>query len=937
MKKIGLIIILTVLLILPVYAQVGKIAGRVTIEDSGQPLANAAVILVDAEQGTYTKGNGTFTLTDVPVGIVEVQFRYMGYGTKTLEVEVIENETAIINVKLVVESIGIEGIKIVSDRAKERQTPVAFTDMDKEEMESKLGSRDIPLALITTPSVYATNQGGGAGDARVNVRGFDQRNVAIMINGVPVNDMENGWVYWSNWDGVGDATSSIQMQRGLSAVNLATPSIGGTMNIITDPTAMESGTKFKQEFGTGGFLKSTVMAGTGLIDNKFAISAVGVRKTGEGLIDKTWTDSWAYYLATGWNVSSNNKLELYVVGAPQRHGQNLYKQNIATYDQEYADDLDDYYSNVDTAYVKFPEQGYDFNQNWSPVSNYYDGKQFWNGEEHDRHDENFINERENFYHKPQVNLNWYTKLNEDFNIYSILYYSGGEGGGTGTYGSIFRRDANGELGDDDYKFYYGPSPWAWDWDETIAMNSGPAGDYWVDKDSLYKEDGEALGILRNSRNNQWTIGAISKAYFTINENFTTSVGIDWRTATIDHFREVRDLLGGDYYDPRSDEDNDLSDFWTIEEDFKRELGDKIDYYNTNSVDWIGGYWQGEYSLNALTAYLMGGYSTIKYSYEDHFSTADTLANGEPDIDSGELTTETDMLGGYQVKGGSSFIINDYLDIFGNVGMVSKCPIFDEVINDWTGEKFDNPKNEEFLAFEAGINFKGLDGKLATKANFYFTDRKNESQSFEHDTLEGDEIKIFVSGLDSRHLGFELEASYMPLYLLRFDASFAKGDWKYLNNVEDTPYDVPGGGIETIDIYVKDIKVGDAPQTQLSFGTSIFPLEGMKAQLIVQHYRDHYSAFNAFSRNDPDDTTQSWKIPDYTKLNFHLNYILPVKVNGLGVSVFAHMFNLLDTTFIQDATDNSEYNSWGDKEHNANNAEVYLGMPRTFNAGVSVTF
>ena len=58
----------------------------------------------------------------------------------------------------------------------------------------------------------ATNQGGGAGDARINVRGFNQRNVAIMINGIPVNDMENGWVFWSNWDGVTDVTSSIQQK-----------------------------------------------------------------------------------------------------------------------------------------------------------------------------------------------------------------------------------------------------------------------------------------------------------------------------------------------------------------------------------------------------------------------------------------------------------------------------------------------------------------------------------------------------------------------------------------------------------------------------------------------------------------------------------------------------------------------------------------------------
>ncbi len=72
-----------------------------------------------------------------------------------------------------------------------------------------------------------------------------------MINGVAVNDMENGWVYWWNWDGLGDASTSIQPQRGLSAVNLATPSIGGTLNVMTDPSAMRSGFSCKQEAGLG--------------------------------------------------------------------------------------------------------------------------------------------------------------------------------------------------------------------------------------------------------------------------------------------------------------------------------------------------------------------------------------------------------------------------------------------------------------------------------------------------------------------------------------------------------------------------------------------------------------------------------------------------------------------------------------------------------------
>ena len=101
------------------------------------------------------------------------------------------------------EAIALDAVEVLATRAVERQTPVAFTDVDKVQIQQQLGSRDLPMVLNTTPSVYATMQGGGSGDARINIRGFDQRNTAVMINGVPVNDMENGWVYWSNWGRAG--------------------------------------------------------------------------------------------------------------------------------------------------------------------------------------------------------------------------------------------------------------------------------------------------------------------------------------------------------------------------------------------------------------------------------------------------------------------------------------------------------------------------------------------------------------------------------------------------------------------------------------------------------------------------------------------------------------------------------------------------------------
>ena len=921
--------------------ETGNIAGRVRIEKTGAPLAGANVLLEGTSIGKITRKDGSFLLKDVPVGSYTLTVNFIGYKELSKEVEVEANLTSTVMFPMAEEAIGIAGITVVADRA-ESTTPIAFTDVDKAEITAGLGSRDIPLVLTNTPSVYSTCQGGGAGDARVNIRGFNQRNVAVMINGVPINDMENGWVYWSNWDGLGDATSSIQVQRGLSAVNLAVPSIGGTMNILTDPTKMAKGLSFKEEFGDAGFLKRTLLVNTGLIDDKYAFSFNVTRKTGNGINDATWTDAWSYYLSSSLNVNENNRLEFYAVGAPQRHGQNLYKQNMAVYDKEYAKDHTEYLTaSEDSAYfAKFHEAGMEFNQNWAPVDPSYVGKQWWNGQMHDRYSPNFINSRENFYYKPQLNLNWFTKLNEQLNVYSILYYSGGKGGGTGTYGKVYQKDANGKLGGKDWKYYYGPSPWTYDWNETIAMNSGPEGAYWVNKDSLYKEDRQSLGILRNSRNNQWTIGAITKAKYTISPEIKTSFGLDWRTAEIDHFKEVRDLLGGQYLHC---EDN---EFDTTEVDYQKKLGDKIEYNFTNTVDWMGGYAQSEYSTGKLTAFGMGGLSTIKYKYTNHFRTAakydstnapDTLMIGQPNPNSGELTSETDWINGFQVKGGTSYRLSNSFGVFANAGYVSKVPIFDEVISDKDGTKAQDPKNEKFTDIEFGFNFVGLDGLFNFKADVYYTIWKDKAKTMdvEIDTL-GNEGLVFISGMDSRHSGFEFEAHFKPIPFIGFDASLSKGDWFYTDNVNAIikDYSVSGEPFDTINCYVKDLKVGNTPQTQLAFTTSLYPIEGFEASVSVKNYSDFYADWDPFSRTDSTDTKQSWRIPGYSTVDLHFNYKLPGFVKGLELSLFAHVFNLLDAKFIQDATDNSKYNSFSDT-HRAADAEVFFGLPRRLNAGVSI--
>lgn len=168
-----------------------NVSGTVTDADTGEPLPGANVIVEGTAMGAATDENGRYAIGDVPSGTHTLTVSFVGYDDIS-SVVTIRSSDATADFRLAFSSQALQALEVFASRAVDRKTPVAFTNVDKVQIRRELGSRDVPLVLNVTPSVYGTAQGGGAGDARVNVRGFNQRNVAIMINGVPVNDMENG-------------------------------------------------------------------------------------------------------------------------------------------------------------------------------------------------------------------------------------------------------------------------------------------------------------------------------------------------------------------------------------------------------------------------------------------------------------------------------------------------------------------------------------------------------------------------------------------------------------------------------------------------------------------------------------------------------------------------------------------------------------------------
>ena len=801
-----------------------------------------------------------------------------------------------------------------SDVANTRKTPVAVTEVDKNFIGDTLSSRDVPFALEMTPSFYVTNSGGGAGDSRISVRGFDQRNISILINGVPTNDNENGWLYWSNWDGLGEATSKIQLQRGLSYSTLPTPSVGGTLNVVTDPAGAVRGGLVKFEIGDDNFMKETLTLNTGLLKDCLALTVSLTNKSGDGYNHGNYTKGQGYYLGASYRINDKNRLEFYAIAAPQIHGQNSYQQSVATYDQAFARKL----GFTDAQLALFPQQGPRYNQRYLDITaTGYNGPQYYWGGTHSRYDATSMNEAENYYNKPQMNLNWFLDITPDLSLGTVGYWSGGQGGGSSSYNnyassSSIPKIALGLSSDDQYNY-----------NAIIPANQA-----------------SAIGsrvVLRNAINDQSTWGLVTKLSYKVSPNLQFSAGLDGRMASIDHWYEIRDLLGGAYFIPTTAQYihrmSDVVSYSTLTP-VHLGLGDKTDYNYTNDIKWLGSFVQGLYETKKITAFGVVGYTLADYKYTNHWVLND---------DGTERHLSTPQFRGYQVKGGIQYAFTKNLAAYVNAGVVSKAPV-DSVAIYYTGpgRVLTGIKNETFNSFEGGLRFASDDNTLVGSAGVYTTQWNNRSATSSTDNYlftdgtRGTNL-VFQTGINSRYSGVEVEATYAPALWrwVRLSGSASAGNWAYTDDGHKDTYHQTGGLLDTsTPISLKGVKVGNTPQSQVALGVTLLPVKGLALTINERWNGRYWASYTPETRTN--DWGQSWRLPDYAVTDLHVNYSVPVHPWKTDVKLFLHALNVFNKTYIQDGTDNY-FTVAGAASHTAQRGEVWLGTPLTVNGGVKVSF
>ncbi len=266
------------------------------MDATGRPLAGANVVLRDPatdarRHGASTDSTGAFTLRDISPGRYRLIVSFVGYDRYTDELTLTAGETVRDTIALRARSLAQDEVVVTSRRAQQRIDPVTVSNLTPEEIDQRLGVKDVPSLLENTPSTtFHSQNGNGIGYSTLRIRGFDQRRLAVSINGVPQNDPEDFNVFWVNLYGMQSSIEDIQIQRGAGSSQYGSVGIGGAINIVTDPFEPEPYARARIGAGSFNTQRYSVTANSGLLADRYVLNARFSRVTSDGYRRNAWTE-----------------------------------------------------------------------------------------------------------------------------------------------------------------------------------------------------------------------------------------------------------------------------------------------------------------------------------------------------------------------------------------------------------------------------------------------------------------------------------------------------------------------------------------------------------------------------------------------------------------------------------------------------------------------
>lgn len=715
------------------------------------------------------------------------------------------------------DTVQLEVIEI--NRAVDRETPAAFSNIDQDQLEQKMAGQDAPLLIRNVPGYYAySTDGAGNGESQLLIRGFSQNYVQVLINGIPTNDPESNAVYWSNWGSVSTNAGSIQIQRGAGSSLYGAGSFGGSFNI---KTLLPNFDRFYGLSGTMGDPTKTmygVKINTGRWANYLTTTFTLDRNVGEGTRVDGRYEGINYYLSTAYQPKSNLLFNLVLHGAPQEHGYSFSQS--AAYFTKFGYKANPANFLPKSVVEKLPANGTTGAPNYGLLQE--------NGR--DLVGPKFVDLAHNFFHKPQLELhNTWDVDNKSF-LRSTFFWSVGRGGGSSlnSGGTLFSLRGR-TPGSNGFKI------------DTLLTNYYNGEGYLDNErvaDTIYLRN----AFQRNSYSLHSQYGFLSSYSREISKEFNLTLGGEFRNWKADHPGHFTNLYGkttvnqsyaadtsttpgvvkiatfsrrvyqGDLDGPASD----LNPFdifsWNLAEG-------KDPTYRTQYRNYVGEtpqitlFTQGNYQLGPVN--FMGSFQYVWYSYKlkenmpsenaigDLLTVAEATTLGLVDSTkegpngNGQfymrgtnnrwyqfnLVNETRSRGFVQPKVGFNWNLNDNWNLFGNFAHVERFVDLGIFYNQ--GRVSPGAEDEKSNQFEGGIGF--INNELYAKVNGYFMTWDNKSariQDISQAGQPGYDRNGFITQLvgGSEHKGVELELNYSLDQVLKSVKGFSvAGSFTYMDN------------------------------------------------------------------------------------------------------------------------------------------------------------
>ena len=857
------------------------VSGRV-LDENDQPLIGATILVPGTTQGTSTDADGRFMLR-TGKGVDAVQVNYLNYKPADFKINASATKQDLGTIKMEPSAIAMQDVVITQSIAVQRKTPVAVATVSAADIEYKLGGQEFPEILKSTPGVYATKDGGGYGDSKINMHGFKSENIAVMVNGVPVNEMEWGGVYWSNWAGLSDVTRSMQTQRGMGASKIAAPSVGGTINIVTNSIDAKKGGSFTYGVGNDGLQQMTLSLSTGLTEKGWAASVLLGKRWGDGYIQGTSFEGYNWFVNISKRINDHHQLSLTAFGAPQKHNQRkpLYAGlSIAEWDKwakTYMGEKDMYRYNAVYGFDK-------------------------NGQERS----SMVNQ----YHKPQISLNHQWQIDYKSSLSTALYMSIGRGSGYSGQGrtSADRNNWNGAS--------YGKLL------HTFRKADGTFDYGAIQEMNEQSPDGSRMVMSQSNNNHMW-FGLLSTYTNQISKSLELSAGVDVRYYVGEHNNKIIDLYNGAYFLDDGDRKNvkPENNIAAADPNWKYEklgVGDKVYRDYDGHVHQEGLFAQLEWTRKKLNAFVSGSFSNTGYWRVDRFYYDDAHKESE----------HVNFLG-YTAKGGVNWNFTEKSNIFLNVGYISRAPFFSGgAFLQSTTSHATNPdaKNERVFSIEGGYGLRTP--TLTLNLNAYYTLWMDKAIVRSSQMSNGDYARVNMTGVDARHMGIELDFRYKPTRWLNVTGMLSVGDWIWTSDARGYVYDSQGqpmtkaldgtvaSGIMAddhmyMDVRQKDIHVGGSAQTTAAIGATFFPMKGLRISADWNAYANNYADFYIGGSTSLQNVNvnEPWRIPWGHQLDLSASYSF--KIGKVNATLYGNVNNVYNYNYVMDAQCAADATGWQD--------------------------